>query len=169
MENRESICEEQIFRRLYDQFSDDIRNFVLYKSGDSGFAEDSVQESFLRLWKKCKDVPIEKARSFLYTVANNLFLDHKKHEKVQIRFLSHKPKVSTNESPAFLLEEKEFRMKIESAINRLPEQQRVVFLMNRIDKLKYREIAEALGISQKAVEKRMHKALLIIRKEIGNI
>jgi len=51
----------------------------------------------------------------------------------------------------------------------LPSKQREVFLLNRIDKKKYAEIAEMLGISVKAVEKRMQKALIIIRKEIGNI
>ena len=62
------------------------------------------------------------------------------------------------------MEEQEFKNQLEKAIEALPENQREVFLMNRIDKMKYREIAEALGISQKAVEKRMHKALLELRK-----
>ena len=58
---------------------------------------------------------------------------------------------------------------MERAIYALPEGQRLVFLMNRIDKRKYREIAEELGISQKAVEKRMHQALVTLRKELGKI
>ncbi len=41
--------------------------------------------------------------------------------------------------------------------------------MNRIEKKKYKEIAQKLDISVKAVEKRMHQALVIMRKEIGNI
>ena len=41
----------------------------------------------------------------------------------------------------------------------MPENQRTVFLMSRVDNLKYAEIAEMTGISVKAVEKRMHKAL----------
>ena len=58
---------------------------------------------------------------------------------------------------------------MERVLKELPEDQRVVFLMNRVEKMKYREIAELLGISQKTVEKRMHKALLIIKEKIGNI
>ena len=68
-----------------------------------------------------------------------------------------------------MLREKEFKEKLDRVINGLPEDQRVAFLMNRIDKLKYREIADVLGVSQKTIEKRIHSALLVIRKEIGNI
>ena len=67
------------------------------------------------------------------------------------------------------LEEQEFKERLERAIAQLPEKQRIAFLMNRIDKKKYREIAEKLGISIKAVEKRMHLALQTMRKNIGNL
>jgi RNA polymerase sigma-70 factor (ECF subfamily) len=65
--------------------------------------------------------------------------------------------------------EKEFLEKIEKAISDLPEKQKEVFLLSRIEKMKYREIAEILGISVKAVEKRMHLALLEMKEKIGNV
>ena len=55
-----------------------------------------------------------------------------------------------------------------NAINTINETQRIAFLMNRIDGKKYHEIATELGISVKAVEKRIHLALLEIKKEIKN-
>jgi RNA polymerase sigma-70 factor (ECF subfamily) len=100
----------------------------------------------------------------LFTVANNLFLNQAKHQKVVLKFEQRGHTQRTDEDPAFLLEEQEFKTRLEKAINDLPEGQREVFLMNRLDKMKYREIAEALNISVKAVEKRMHKALLALRK-----
>ena len=59
--------------------------------------------------------------------------------------------------------------KLESAINTLSPGEREVFLMNRIEKKTYKEMAEHLGVSQKAIEKRMHKALVKLRKTIKNI
>jgi len=50
----------------------------------------------------------------------------------------------------------------------MPEKQRVVFLMHRMDNLKYSEIASALGLSQKAIEKRMKLALDFLKKHINN-
>jgi RNA polymerase sigma-70 factor (ECF subfamily) len=65
--------------------------------------------------------------------------------------------------------EKEFMDKLERTIDSLPEKQKEVFLLNRIEKKKYKEIAEQLDISVKAVEKRMHLALVVMRDKIGNI
>ena len=60
--------------------------------------------------------------------------------------------------------EKEFKERLEEAISQLPDKQRTVFLMNRIDKKTYREIAELEGVSVKAIEKRMGMALKTLRK-----
>jgi RNA polymerase sigma-70 factor (ECF subfamily) len=76
---------------------------------------------------------------------------------------------TTNQSPEYLFEEEEFKVKLQNAIASLTESQREVFLMNRIDGKKYREIAELLDISQKAVEKRMSAALKILKAQIENI
>jgi RNA polymerase sigma-70 factor (ECF subfamily) len=70
------------------------------------------------------------------------------------------------ETPEFKMEETEFKERLERAIAELVSTQREVFLMNRIDKKKYSEIAEELGISVKAVEKRMGKALKSLRSKI---
>jgi RNA polymerase sigma-70 factor (ECF subfamily) len=75
----------------------------------------------------------------------------------------------TNENPEFILEEKQFKNKLLKAIENLNETQRVAFLMHRIDGKKYSEIADELNISVKAVEKRIHLALLELRKEIDNL
>lgn len=53
---------------------------------------------------------------------------------------------------------------VEQAIARLPTRTREVFLMHRLDDLRYDRIAHRLGISEKAVEREMVKALRAIRK-----
>ena len=70
-------------------------------------------------------------------------------------------------TPQFHMEEQEFGEKLNRILAKLPDGSREVFLMNRIEKIKYDEIAERLGISVKAVEKRMSKALSILRAELG--
>ncbi len=74
-----------------------------------------------------------------------------------------------NQSPEYLLEEEEFKKKLLNVISDLSEDQREVFLLNRIEDKKYREIAELLDISQKTVEKRMSAALKILRKKLENV
>ena len=57
---------------------------------------------------------------------------------------------------------------MKAVIADLSEEQREVFLLNRIEDKKYREIAELLGVSQKTVEKRMSAALKILREKLNN-
>ena len=161
----ENICGQEVFKEVFFEHSRNLRNFLYFKSGNEELAEDLSQEAFLRLWKECHKIPKEKAKSFLYTVANNLFLDHIKHQKVVQKFqIQSIWKISGHETPQYLLEMEEFKQKLERAIAELPEKSRVVFLMNRIEKMTYKEIAELLDLSVKAVEKRMHKALVELRK-----
>lgn len=160
----ESICEEEVFRSVFIEQAKPLRNFIYYKSGDLATAEDLVQDAFSKLWENCAKVPIEKAKSYLFTIANNLFLNKVNHRKVVLKFEQREQRRQDDQTPEYLLESKEFKQKLEQAISDLPEVQRIVFLMNRIDKKKYREIAEELNISVKAVEKRMHNALKELRK-----
>lgn len=72
----------------------------------------------------------------------------------------------TFETPEFEMEIKEFDRKLQRVLSELNDNNRTVFLMNRIDQMTYNEIAASLNISVKAVEKRMKKALEHVRKEI---
>lgn len=132
-------------------------------------AEDLTQEAFLKLWKNCKKVLFEKARGFLFTVARNAFYNQVAHKKVVLEYSKLPHTGKDTETPQFILEEKEFMERLLLAINKLPEGQREVFLLNRIDKITYVEIAGLLGISETAVEKRMKKALIRMRRIIKNL
>ncbi|WP_204346520.1 RNA polymerase sigma factor [Psychroserpens algicola] len=164
-----NICHSKTFETLYNQFSKDLRRFIFYKTQDLDQAEDILQDTFVKLWDNCGKVSFDKVKSYLYTVANNTFLNHVKHNKVVQKHQQDLVNYKTNESPEFIMLEKEFMLKLETTINGLPPKQKEVFLMNRIEKKTYKEIASQLDISVKAVEKRMHLALLVIRREIGNI
>lgn len=159
-----SVCEERTFKSIFDDHSEHLINFLYYKSGDYQASEDLMQDAFSKLWNQCAKVSVEKAKSFLFTVANNLFLNKVKHDKVVLKFEQLGHSALSNVTPQYLMEEQEFKTRLEAAISALPEGQREVFLMNRIDKLKYREIAEKLGLSVNAIEKRMQKALASLRK-----
>lgn len=168
MANNKSVCDSVVYEKLYTTHSKTLYNFIYYKCGNQAQAEDLVQEAFIKMWNNCAKIIFEKAKSFLYTVANNLFLNEVAHKKVVLKY-NQKPINDSNiESPDFLMEEKEFMDKLQNAISDLTDGQREVFLLNRIDKKTYREISEMLEISVKAVEKRMHGALVKMREKIGN-
>ena len=126
-----------------------------------------VQEAFLTLWKNCSKVLPEMAKAYVFRVAQNQMLKSIDKEKTKEKHIQFIFKPSHTETPEFQMEFSEFDRKVNQAINDLPEGQREVFLMNRIEKMTYTEIAEVLDVSVKAVEKRMHKALLKLREKIN--
>ncbi len=164
------ICEERLFASFFKTHAKMLANYLYYKFGNVDMANDMAQDAFIKLWENCANVPPEKAKSFLYTVANNASLNQVAHQKVVLKYAqTAAPLTNAAERPDFVLEEEQFKMKLQSAIERLSEGQRTAFLLNRIDGKKYSEIAEMLGLSVKAVEKRISGALVSLRKEIGNI
>ncbi len=164
----DNVCENQVFSKIFIANSKTVFNYIYYKFGNEEKAQDAVQEAFVKLWENCAKVAPEKAKSYLYTVANNMYLNVIKAEKVRLKYAA-KTLKTINESPEFLLEEKEFKAKLDKALDDLPENQRTTFLLNRIDGKKYREIAEIEGVSLKAIEKRMHLALKTLREQIDGI
>ncbi|WP_411031177.1 RNA polymerase sigma factor [Spongiimicrobium sp. 3-5] len=166
--NKDNVCEEQVYSSLFRTNSKTVFNYIYYKYGNEEKAHDAVQEAFIKLWENCAKVSPDKAKSFVYTVANNLYLNVLKAEKVRLKYANTQNDIS-NESPEFLLEEKQYQEKLDKALNDLPENQRATFLLNRIDGKKYAEIAEMEGVSVKAIEKRMHLALKALREQIDGI
>ncbi len=165
----DNICNEALFSKVFTKYAEDLHNFLYYKFGDHFNPKDKVQEAFIKLWQNCNKVSPDKAKSYLYTVANNLMLNEAAHQKVVLKFQQHKPKEHTNEDPEFLMEENEYMQKLQLAIANLTEAERVAFLLNRVEGKRHKEIAELLGIGTKAVEKRIYGALKKLRKEIDGI
>jgi RNA polymerase sigma-70 factor (ECF subfamily) len=160
------LCKEPIFNSFYKEHSDSLYRFMYYKCGNKDKSLDLVQDAFLKIWNKCSEVTFSKAKSYLFTTANNLFLNEVRHDKVVLEYAKIKTITSvTNESPEYILEENEYMDKLQNAIAALTDGQREVFLLSRIEEKKYAEIATMLEISVKAVEKRMMGALSKLRKD----
>jgi RNA polymerase sigma-70 factor (family 1) len=161
------VCDELVFSTFFKSHVKSLRNYLYYKFGNEEKANDITQDSFIKLWENCKNVPLEKAKSYIYTIASNASLNEIAHQKVVLRYAqSHTGNDRTNLNPEFLIEEDQFKQKLEKAIDKLTEAQRTAFLLHRIEGKKYQEIADMLSISVKAVEKRIHGALVTLREEI---
>ena len=166
---QDNICDQTLFEAFFKKNAKDLHDFLYYKFGERFNPHDKVQEAFLKLWQNCGKVPPNKAKSFLFTTANNLMLNEVAHQKVVLKYQNTQPKSYTNETPQFKLEEKEYLQKLQNALANLTEAQRTAFMMNRVEGMRFKEIAELLDISVKAVEKRIYGALKKLRNEIDGI
>ena len=136
-----------------------VRNYVYYRSGDTELATDIAQETFLRIWEKQLEPERDKTKALLFKIAGDLFVSAYRRQKTAMDFRMNLKADAVFETPEEQIKFKELKNNYEKALQRLPDKQRVVFLMSRMDGMKYHEIADALSLSVKAVEKRMKNAL----------
>lgn len=159
--------EKDWFKAIFNEHYEFIRNYLYYLSGDMEIAEDLVQDVFMKIWEIRDKVNDETLKPLLFRIARNMFYNLHKKKVLDHRFINNSVVENDTDSPEFILEMKEFDVKLQKAITNLPEHCRTIFLMSRIDELKYHEIAERLKISVKAVEKQISKALKLLRENIA--
>ena len=162
----ENVCDDTVFKRIYNAIGTDLYNFLYYKYGNQFNPDDKAQEAFIKLWDNCHKVTLEKAKSFLFTVANNLVLNDIKHQKVVLKFQNQKQRQHTYESPEFLLEKEQFSKRYQEILGQLKEEQRVAFLLNKVEDKSHKEIAQLLNVTQKVVEYRIYSAFKILRENL---
>lgn len=162
----EELSQEE-YRVAFNTYFKALRNYVYYHSSDAGLAEDIAQDAFVKLWETRSRIDKKTIRAYLYTIAHNLMLNQFKHNQVFYKFRYAITKDRDNDTPEKIAEIREYGDKLQQVLSQLPDGGREVFLMNRLDDLTYNEIAARLGLSVKAIEKRMTKVLKILREKLG--
>ena len=152
------------FKLLFDTYFDAIKNYVFYRIGDVDIATDITQDVFVRIWEKQMKLDMKNAKYLLYKIAKDMLISKYRRQEVENKYSQRMQYEMTEVVETNDIDYKQLKLKYEMALNKLPEKQRIVFLMSRSDELKYAEIAERLDISIKTVEKRMSNALFYLRK-----
>lgn len=159
------VAFEQLFKSHYKA----LHSYANMLLKDLDAAEEVVQTMFLRLWEKRHLLDVQTSvKAYLYKCVYNDSLNLMKHEQVKNKyqdFTLHTMNTE-HESASNKVELSELQRQLQNALNTLPEQCRIIFQMSRFEELKYKEIAERLGISIKTVENQMGKALKILRLKL---
>jgi len=159
---------ESEFKGFFNAHFGQVRNFIYYRYRDPDMAEDLAQEAFARLWEMRDHIERTTVRSYLFTISANMAKNIQIRNGVRFRFEKSQHLSDRNhESPDYLLELDDFKKQLEEVLSDMPDSLREVFLMSRIDDLKYKEISEILGLSVKAVEKRISKARAFLQTKLG--
>jgi RNA polymerase sigma factor (sigma-70 family) len=138
----------------------------VYRGADEELATDISQDVFMKLWQKELDFEEPGTKSLLYKMASDAFVSHFRKTQVAAKYeQSVELKIEFND-PQKQLEYEEVHGQYLNALSTMGEKQRDVFLMNRMEEMTYKEIAERLGLSVKAVEKRMSQAIGFLRERL---
>ena len=167
---------EERFKQIFENWYPKLLRFAKEYVDDWHEAEDILQNVFLKLWEKQTFLSTgTNLNAYLFTMVKNRCMDFLNHQKVVERFANHQ-KMKQHEAifnhnaiSKFASEPMDIETLerlVEKAIAELPGQCRKVFELSRYEGLKYREIAERLGISVKTVETHISNALNLLRKKL---
>ena len=154
------------FKMIYDAHFDDLRRYLISRSGDQDLSKDIAQNVFMKVWTKKIEIASGNIKSLLFKMATDEFISHIRKKKVEKEYTESidLKLIREPDNNDDLLEKK---VLFQKALNQLPEKQKTALLMNKMQGLTYKEIAEILNLSQKAIEKRIGLALKALKQNIN--
>lgn len=162
---------KKAYAHLFNSYYTPLCNYVYSYTKNTKQAEDIVQDSLLKIWEnRHKIKPQHSVKNYLYKIAYNQFIDNDRKNKKHLNYIDEVKRKSLNnliEKDDDFLENKKAIILFE--VQKLPPKCKEVFLLNKQNGLKYKEIAEELDISIRTVENHISKALKIIRNKIKQL
>lgn len=154
------------FKMIYDAHFDDLRRYLIYRSGDQDLSGDIAQNVFMKVWTKKIEIASGNIKSLLFKMATDEFISHIRRKKVEKEYTKSIDLrlIRESDNNDDLLEKKVLFQKV---LNQLPEKQKTALLMNKMQGLTHKEIAEILNLSQKAIEKRIRLAMETLKQNLN--
>lgn len=167
---------KKAFRKLFDTYSNDLYKFSLSMVCSKVYAEEIVQDVFMKVWIKRESLNPELSfKSYLFTITQNKsikFLKKAANNRKLREEIFYKNQKFANSTDLYV-RESELQSLKEEALDKLSPRRRIIFEMSRNDNKSYEDIAQELGISISTVRNQMSKSLEILRdfilknKDIG--
>jgi len=163
--------EEAAFRLLVERWEAPVHAFLWRMTGSREEAEDLTQDTFLKIHvSAARYVPEGRFRSWLFRIAGNLARSWGRRRRI-VGWIRWDPdlheRASTRPGPDDELQRSETAGRIRTALAGLPERQREALILRKFHELSQREIAEAMGVTEGAVESLLIRALAGLRKTLA--
>lgn len=158
------------FEILFNEYYEPLYRFACRFVGDPQTAENITQDIFVKLWESRSSIKIStNVKAYLFTSVRNHSLNYIKREKFVTSYDSEDEAIIDEDSSVdnSIIQEEIYEA-VHKAINKLPEQCREIYLMNRYDELSYQEIADIRKISINTVKTQMKRALKSLRENLSH-
>jgi RNA polymerase sigma-70 factor (ECF subfamily) len=159
---------EEDFKMIYETHFDNLRRYLYYRSGDQDLSKDIAQNVFMKIWKKKIDTTKGNIKSLLFKMGTDEFISYYRRSKIEREYVNSQDfkLVHQDDDDDDFSEKKKM---YEKALKALTDKQRVALLMNKMEGLTYKEIAESLNLSQKAIEKRISQGLSVLKNNLNSL
>jgi RNA polymerase sigma-70 factor, ECF subfamily len=153
------------FHSLYQQHAPQVHRFALFLCGDSALADDITSDTFVRAWTARGKIREATVKSYLFTIARNLYRDHLRRNK---RFTELEDTIPDS-SPGLQAraEQKAELAAVMDALRTLSEVDRAALLMRVQEDMPYEEIAHTLQLPVTTVKVKVHRARLKLMQVRG--
>jgi RNA polymerase sigma-70 factor (ECF subfamily) len=162
-----ALTRERDVREAYAAHSGELYGFAMRSLGDSGLAEEAVQETFVRAWRAGErfDPEVGSLRTWLFAILRNVVIDLS-------RARAARPRVAEGgiEPAVEPLEQALLAWQVEEALRRIGEDHRRVLLETHFRGRPYNEVAAELGVPEGTVKSRVYyglKAMRVVLEEMG--
>lgn len=157
------------FSLIYNMYSGKSYNFVFKLVKDDAVAKDIVQDTFIKLYLKRKELSeVGSFNSYIFKMLKNKVMDFFASESVRRKYIARM--VFSQNEYAELVNEKIMAMDLEKliakAVSKMPVQRRDIFILSRFNCIPNGEIADMMGISPRTVENHLSNAMRDIRAAI---
>jgi RNA polymerase sigma-70 factor, ECF subfamily len=165
-EEEEAHAFGQLVRANYGR----LCNFVFHYVGSADAAEDVVQDTLVKVWRRRQQLDFDRPLAYLYQAVRNEAISHRRRQGVRQRVIE---EIGQGDRPMApdsgrLLERADLATAVAAAVDALPERCRLIFTMHREQGLTYAQIAEALGLSVKTVETQISRAFRALRTRLAD-
>lgn len=148
-----------------------LRAWLLRRQVAGLEVDDVVQDTYARLSTAANVESVRNPRSYMFRTAYSVIADHLRHNQVvemhSFAQFESEEFVADEPSPEQIAGDREELIRLGEAIAGLPDGERQVLMLRRIDELPQRAVAERLGISESNVEKRMGRAIRRLADALG--
>jgi RNA polymerase sigma factor (sigma-70 family) len=162
-------AQEALVERLAREFRGPLKRYFFRRVYSLEEAEDLTHELFVRLVRKKDLSAVDNPEAFMFQVATNLVRDRSRRRQTASSFMEELTADSALYdaiSPERVLDAKQSLQIALAALRDVDDKARSIFILHRVEGLKYSEIADIYGITQSAVEKQISKCLVRLAKEV---
>ncbi len=164
--------DHRAFKLLFEYYAPRLKSFMMKSMTSPAIADDLVQETMVRVWRKAHLFNPEKAQAstWIFTIARNVRID-------KLRQQSSRYFIDVNEldledgaaCPEAVISQQQISKKVMDALNILPPDQKEVLLLSYLENLAQGEIAQRLSIPLGTVKSRMRLAYRKMRDQLGDL
>ncbi len=150
------------YNDIVDEHADGLLRFVVYTVRSSSDGRDIVQEAFLRLWQRRKEVKHQTAKNYLFTIAYNLSISHHRKKRPEEDITNHTTlshDIHYDNSNEIIWRE----------IERLPVEEKTIIMLRDWEGYSYAEIEQITELSAASVKIKLHRVRQKLRQKLEHL